>query len=193
MEVAITNGQTSFKDIYFRDKTKVLSMCFMNVGDLFWSITKSNPYSTKETFDISKDEKDIYMLFNKLYRDVSQARLYDNPGDNYLKRKLLERNLFNPETQTIEWHSDETYFDSDDVIRIIKQKDNYHLEFTRPEKYEDPYHFDSPRMIHIRFRNSGSYYHPFNVAFMNMFKDAQNLRERGFEDLHSKDDIELEM
>ena len=66
----------------------------------------------------------------------------------------------------------------DDVVRIIKQENNYHLEFTRPEEYEDPYHWGSNKIIAIRFRNSGSYYDPFNVAFMSMFNSAQKLKER---------------
>ena len=187
MEVAIRSGQTDFKDIFIKYQNKVLSMYFMNVGDLFWSINKSNPHSIKETFDIPQTERDIYSLFDKLYKDINQAKLFKEQDDDYIKRKLFERNLFNPETKTIEWHSDETYFDSDDIVRIIKQKDNYHLEFTRPKVYEDSFHMGSPRMIYIRFRNTGSYYHPFNLAFMKMFKDAQFLQERGFKGLHKQD------
>ena len=64
------------------------------------------------------------------------------------------------------------------ALAILKQENNYHLEFTRPEKYEDPYHWGSSRIIAIRFRNSGSYYEPFNVAFMRMFNSAQKLKEK---------------
>lgn len=156
-------------------------MFFMNVGDLFWSISKENPDSLKEEFNIPKSESEIFELFEKLYSDVENARVLDegnSKSNNNFKRCLTDRNFFNKETKTIEWHSDETYFDSDDVVKIIKQKDNYHLEFTRPKKYEDPYHWDSPTMISIRFRNSGSYYSPFNIIFMRMFQKAQDLEER---------------
>ena len=182
MEILFKEGQTDFKDVHIKNDNKIFSMYFMNVGDLFWTINKSEPYSIKETFDIPVKEKEIYKLFDDLYKTVSKARIIDARDDKYLKNKLVERELFNKETKTIKWHSDATYFDSDDVVKIIKEKDNYHLEFTRPEKYEDPFHMGSGRMISIRFRNSGSYYDPFNIAFMEMFRNAQKLKERTFEE-----------
>lgn len=178
MEVLLRDGQTKAKDIHFKNESKIFSMCFMNVGDLFWFINKSEPYSTKETFDIPSTERDVYQLFDELYSSISNCKTIDEKENEYLNRKLSERNLFDTNTKTIEWHSDATYFDSDDVVKIIKEEDNYHLEFTRPEKYEDPYHMGSGKIISIRFRNSGSYYEPFNNAFMNMFNNAQKLKER---------------
>ena len=35
----------------------------------------------------------------------------------------------------------------------------------------------SGKIISVRFRNSGSYYDPFNIAFMQMFRNAQKLKE----------------
>ena len=187
MEVLLKDGQTEYKDIHIKKGNKIFSMCFMGVGDLFWHINKSEPSSTEETFDIPVTEPEIYKLFDDLYKSISTANIFDNEGDEYLKRKLIERNLFDKTTRTIEWHSDATYFESDDVVKIIKQENNYHLEFTRPEEYEDPYHWGSSRIIAIRFRNSGSYYDPFNVAFMSMFNSAQKLKERDSRDTHSEE------
>lgn len=193
MEVVIKNGQTSLKDIHIKNQNNIFSMIFMDVGDLFWTINKSNRDSTKEIMIIPQTEKDIYKLFDKLYNDINQAKLFEEHGDDFIKQKLLERNLFNPQTHTIEWHSDDTLFDSDDVVKIIKKENSYQLEFTRPEEYEDPYHRGSSRMISIRFRNSGSYYDPFNIAFMNMFREAQNLRQKEFKGLHNLDSEENEL
>lgn len=179
MEVKLKEGQAGFKDVIIKKDNKLFSMFFMGVGDLFWSIKKEKSNSLKEEFDIPKSESDIYKLFDDLYTDASIGKVFDKE-DDFFKRYVTHRNFFNKETNTIEWHSDETYFDSDDIVKIKKEKDNYHLEFTRPEKYEDPYHYGSSRMITIRFRNSGSYYHPFNLIFMRMFKNAQNLKERKY-------------
>lgn len=177
MDVKLKEGLAGYKDVIMRKDNKIFSMFFMGVGDLFWSISKETPDSLKETFDISKSESDVYELFDELYENASKGKVLEE-DDGFFKSQITHRNFFNSEAKTIEWHSDETYFESDDVVKIIKQKDNYHLEFTRPKKYEDPYHYGSPRMISIRFRNSGSYYHPFNIIFMKMFQKAQNLRER---------------
>ena len=182
LEVLLKDGQTQAKDIYIKNGDKIFSMCFMNVGDLFWCINKSKPFSTKETFDVPETERDIYKLFDDLYKNISTANIFNDQCNEYLTKQLTERNLFNESTKTIEWHSDATYFDSDDVVRIIKQENNYHLEFTRPEKYEDSFHMGSGKIICIRFRNSGSYYEPFNIAFMRMFNSAQKLKQKDCRD-----------
>ena len=187
MEVLLRDGQTEYKDIHIQKGNKILSICFMGVGDLFWYINKSEPLSTKETFDIPATERDIYKLFDDLYKSISTANIFNNQSNQYLERKLTERNFFDKVTQTIEWHSDATYFESDDIVKIVKQENNYHLEFTRPEKYEDPYHWGSNKIIAIRFRNSGSYYAPFNIAFMRMFNNAQKLQERDSRDTNREE------
>ena len=187
MEVILRDGQTEYKDIHIKNGNKIFSMCFMGVGDLFWHINKSEPSSTKETFDIPSTEREVYKLFDDLYKCISTANIFNNQSDEYLKNKLTERNFFNKDTKTIEWHSDATYFESDDVVKIIKQEDNYHIEFTRPEEYEDPYHWGSSKIIAIRFRNSGSYYVPFNIAFMRMFNSAQKLKGKYFSNPNSEE------
>ena len=58
MEILFKDGQTKAKDIHIKNGDKIFSMCFMNVGDLFWFINKSNTYSTKETFDIPSTYKE---------------------------------------------------------------------------------------------------------------------------------------
>ena len=187
MEVLLRDGQTEYKDIHIQEGHKIFSMCFMGVGDLFWHINKSEPNSTIETFDIPSTEIEIYKLFDDLYKSISTANIFDNQSDEYLEKKLTERNFFDNTTKTIEWHSDATYFESDDIVKIIRQNNNYHLEFTRPEQYEDPYHWGSKKIIAIRFRNSGSYYAPFNVAFMRMFNNAQKLKVRDNRDANSEE------
>lgn len=171
MEVLIKEGQSKTKDVHIRDNGKVFSMFYMNVGDIFWAVNKSDVNSTLETFDIPKSEKDIYSLFDELFDEIRKSR------NNSL------RNLYDSEMNTIEWHSDETYFDSDDIVKIIKQDNNYHLEFTRPDQYEDPFHLGSPSRIYIRFRTSGSYYNWLYVPFVNMYNKSQQLKERGFEEI----------
>ena len=164
--VEISDGSTKeFKDIRIKSGNKILLMCFIGNQDLYWAINKSSSDSLKESIEISNEDRDIFELFDNLYNDVKDCKPHGKK-DRYFQNVLAVRNFFNEEAKTIEWHSDETYFDSDDVVKIIKQKENYHLEFTRPKKYEDPYHWYSPRMISIRFRNSGSYYSPFNIIFM---------------------------
>ena len=171
MEVLVKEGQSKTKDVHIRNNGKILSMFYMNVGDIFWAINKSDVNSTIETFDIPKSEGDIYCLFDTLFDEICKSR------NNSL------RNLYDSKTNVIEWHSDETYFDSDDIVKIIKQDNNYHLEFTRPGQYEDPFYLGSPSRICIRFRTSGSYYDKLDVPFVKMYRKSQRLKERGFEEI----------
>ena len=187
LEVLLRDGQTDYNDIHIQNGNKIFSMCFMRVGDLFWYINKSEPNSTKETFDIPATEIEIYKLFDELYKRISTANIFDNSSDEYLEERLTRRNFFNKSTKTIEWHSDATYFESDDVVKITQQENNYHIEFTRPKEYEDPFHWGSNKIIAIRFRNSGSYYDPFNIAFMRMFNSAQKLKERDSRDTNNEE------
>ena len=191
LEVKIKDGSTKeFKDIYIKNGNKVLSMTFAGTLDLYWAINKSNTDSLKESIEIPKVDKDIYKLFDELYNNVQNCKIFEKPNKFY-KYVLSDRNLFNEEANTIEWHSDETYFDSDDIVKIIKEKDKYKIEFTRPAEYEDPFYLGSSKMIYIRFRNSGSYYHPFNTVFMKMFRNAQNLRQRGFGNIQNENQLEI--
>lgn len=93
MEVLLRDGQIEYKDIHIKKGNKIFSMCFMSVGDLFWHINKSELFSTKETFDIPATETEIYKLFDDLYKNISTANIFDNESDEYLERKLTERNL----------------------------------------------------------------------------------------------------
>ena len=189
--VEISDGSTKeFKDVRIKAGNKILLMCFMGNQDLYWAINTSSFDSLKESIEISSEDKDIFELFDNLYNDVKDCKPYGKK-DKYFQHVLADRNFFNEEAKTIEWHSDETYFDSDDIVKIIKKDDKYRIEFTRPEEYEDPFYLGNAHMISIRFRNSGSYYHPFNAVFMRMFKEAQKLKERDFKDL--RDDSEHEI
>lgn len=177
MEIIFREGQGSSKDVCIKDKDKSLWIFFMNVGDLYWSINKSTPDSLFETFDISESEKEIYQLFDTLYYDISNGIVFDKRTAEKYKRFNTIRNLFNEETKTIEWHSDETYFDSDDVVKIIKQDHNYHIEFSRPEKYKDPFFQGSYSSIYIRFCTSGGFYSPFHVCFVRMYRNLLTRKE----------------
>ena len=175
MEIVVKDGQGNFKDICLKSNGKELWMFFTNVGDLYWSIGKSTLESTMETFDIPDTEREIFSLFDKLYYEIENGIIFSKRDSKRYKLLNRNRNLFNPVTKIIEWHSDETYFDSDDVVKIIKQEHNYHIEFTRPEAYKDPFYLGSGKNIYIRFRTSGSYYHPFHACFVRLYKNMLQL------------------
>lgn len=192
----------------FKQGNKILEITFGGNLDLYWSLSiiKEHKLTTeetvsamydevKETFIITKENYFIYSLFEELYSDIKESRIFipiikpvkdeadaDLNEDEFDHQKYNERHknmptfkkLFNGET--IEWRSDEEEFSVANRVTIEKIDDTFVLEFTRPYLSESKRFSGllfSPNNIHIRFRNSGSTYDPYNVIFMRMFNKLQ--------------------
>ena len=96
-----------------------------------------------------------------------RCRLYNKSNYN---------ELFNQNTRTITWHSDETAWLVSNILTIKEEKDIFIIEFTTQEYIKGYDHdFNSPNYIPIRFRNSGSFYDPFNLIFMRMYNNIKNI------------------
>lgn len=150
-----------------------------------------------ETFTITKDNYRIYELFKSLIEDVKTSNVFTPSPEkivaedeevitlppSYKQIKEVEERNEELKQQAgyqriidgdaIIWHSDEETYDIADVLRISEQDDNIILEFYRPELSGDKFSIRRPGNISIRFRNSGSYYLPFNIVFMRMFNKLQ--------------------
>ncbi len=164
-----------------------------------------------DTFTITKENYQIYSLFKKLLDDIKNANVYtpmcdtelteddeliELPPtyDEILRTKRLNEELKRREAyqrindgEAITWHSDEEPYDIADVLRMSEVDDCIILEFLRPELTGEKMGIRSPSSISIRFRNSGSYYNPFNIAFMNMYRELQKFDpeyDREFHQIH---------
>ena len=63
----------------------------------------------------------------------------------------------------IKWYSDDMPLENASSLEIKKQEDTYSITFFQgKEEYDFP-------TYSVRFRNSGSRYHPYNFAFMSMY------------------------
>lgn len=189
----------------YEDK-KCLSFIYGENGDLYWSINSSNG---DFSFDIKKDNLDIYVLFERLFDDIENININDKINvPLYLEtdeekleyineyKKRLERDkvkyrkfnfsnyneLFDKENNTITWHSDETAHEVSNVLKIKKYNDLFKLNFF-VQPYIEGYDrdFNSSIYIPIRFSNSGSFYQPFNNIFMRMYNDMKNIVVDDFE------------
>lgn len=198
-------------NFYLINESKTLSIIFGGNLDLYWTLdirnTKTNDELKKtmyeeysEIFTITKENYFIYSLFDELYEDIKNARIYEeeiiiNKDDEYsidendiplrimTKEEIEKRNNEYKERyfykllydgEKIEWHSDEEPYEIANRVVIRKQDDNFVLEFIRPELTKDKsFIFNMPGRISIRFRNSGSTYDPFNIIFMKMFHKLQ--------------------
>ena len=159
---------------------------------------------TTKKFIITKENYGIYQLFEKLYQDIENINFYEEEEfiplyieneeekEAYLleyrkqkeedKKRYRQLNwsnyneLFNKETKTITWYSDETAYKVANILRIKQAKDIFLLEFII-QPYINGYDkdFHTNYYIPIRFRNSGSRYNPFNALFMRMYNNMLNI------------------
>ncbi len=189
MKVVLKDSEYKTKDINLIDGDKTLSILFAGTGDLYWIIKNSN--HTEEDYDcfeISKENYQVYLLFETLLNDIRTINIFDKTSyieyietDEEKKRyrmfnKSYYNDLYDEDTNTITWVSDENGFEVANMVTIKKIDDKFLVEFKK-QPYIDGYERESniQGIIGIRFRNSGSRYEPFNIVFMRMFDKLQQI------------------
>ena len=202
----VTKEKTDFgNSVTINDDDKSLNFVFGGNLDLYWNLVDRNgDIAENNKFIITKENYGIYALFETLFYDIENINLYDDDKDiplyieseeekeEYLRRKeqeiekdkfnYRERNysnyneLFNKDTNTITWYSDETAHKVANILTIKKEEDKFIVEF-KTQPYVPGYEldFNSDFDISIRFRNSGSSYDPFNFLFMKMYNNMENI------------------
>jgi hypothetical protein len=218
MEITRYKGYDSYT-YEFKEQDKTLIISFGGNLDLYWTLRLNKEYETYEEtqeeiydiFTITKENYEIYSLFETLIKDVKDANVYtpnkiceineNNEVEFYppsyeeikrtaqrneeLKQEYGYQRIMND--NCIEWHSDEEPYNIADVVKISQQDENILIEFYRPKLTEEKFGMRFPGTVTIRFRNSGSYYHPFNFVFMRHFNKLQEfdpVLDNEFHQLH---------
>ena len=187
--------------IFLTENDKDLGFVYGGNLDLYWTLHSSN-VEKDNSFTITKENYELYRLFVELFYDLDTINIFDEEIPFYLDteeeiREYLVRHqkyveeskkryrlynhsnyneLYNPESKTITWYSDETNHNVANYLKIKQEKDTFKIEFfTQKNKdgYDDD--FKSNYYIPIRFRNSGSSYDPFNMLFMKMYNNLTKL------------------
>ena len=189
-------------NIFFSEDNDTFIISFGGNGDLYWTM-RSKIDSNNHNFIISKENYEVYRLFEELFDDIENIKIFEEENipfyieteeekqeylENYKEEIAYEKNkyrlfnhsnyneLFNKENNTITWYSDETNHEVANILKIKKENEIFKLEF-----YIQPYvegydrDFNSLNYIPIRFRNSGSLYEPFNVVFMRMYQKMKQV------------------
>ena len=167
--------------VVLEDENKKLVIQYFNNGDLYWVISDNNN-SCMKTFEITKEDYQIYELFELLYNDIKRKNIYNvyeeikkcTSKEQLLKvyRKYEEHNKYIKEyndlniSDSITWVSDNRNYDIANQVTILKEEDKYVLVFNLR---------DYQSHNSIRFSNSGSRYSPYNRCFMKHFKNLINL------------------
>ena len=177
----IPNEREKCYDIELIDNNKNLKILFAGNLDLYMILSNNEiiPYGKNISlyFDITKEDYDIYSIFDSLYEDIINGRPFgsDSLSSDYdytrqeEYKKLVDSNL------NINWISDDGPPEIEDMLKISKiDNDTYRLTFIRNDKPMD-FGFKHHMGISVRFRNSGSRYNPFNCLFMKMYHELQEI------------------
>lgn len=156
--------------------------------DLYWS----NIYChnlleepNSKFFTITKENYFLYSLFEELYENIKNCNIFtfteadalfcENDKEirdrkleiESLNNNLRKREEYNPnrlfKDGIIEWHCDDFAYEDASILKIKKEEDNFEVIFEKSREENMSLTYS------VRFRNSGSRYSLFNIAFMRMY------------------------
>lgn len=178
---------------------KHLDVLFGGNGDIYWiydnyEVADVEEDSMYEAFEIPSTEPGIYKIFNELYEDLVNCRIFVPeinelyPGQikedeerchrsNEDLKKDYRYNLL-VKDKVITWYSDEEYHEIAEIVRITKTETGILLEFIRQSTRDDMGSLRLPGWYSIRFRTSGSTYTPCDMVFWRHFNNLQNYEEQ---------------
>lgn len=208
MEVIKQKSEVGTYDICIKESDeKSLALVWGGNGDLYWLLDDLKEIDVKDdpmydSFNITKENYALYSLFEELYDDLMQGRIYlpeqhmnTNVEDlTEEEKEEVERfNAYEIEHAALEnedikqsrryqlltadnvvtWYSDEEQRSHAEIVRISKQEDSILLEFIRQTKKDDQGQTRLPGYYSIRFRTSGSTYTPCDLVFTRHFLKMQ--------------------
>lgn len=134
---------------------------------------------TADIFGPITEEEINHIIFTS---EMNDEDYHDNLKKEIENRKIIQEKLKQKEAEqlliqngVITWKSDEYAEEITPFVQIKRLENAYKLEFGKPiipQEYQneaDLMLYD-PRVITVRFRNSGSRYDPFNVLFMKLYQ-----------------------
>lgn len=164
----------SFYDFTLVEGDKKLHIDYAGVMDTYWLMEdgkKLKPWEDSEiVFEITKEDYEIYELFDILYNEVVSG--YPNGMDKDFKNTQEYKKLV--DNGSITWISDNGPEEYEDRVVISKEADSIKLRFIR-NPLTDKFELKSPWYISVRFRNDGSKYRYFHTSFANLYNKIQGI------------------
>ena len=161
-------------DFYLKDEDKILSIMFAGNLDLYWTLdirnTKTNEeikeiwykeYS--ETFRITKENYFIYSLFEDLYEDIKNARIYEREI-----RKNSDEEIFALDEEL----SVDNIDDIDTPIKIMTEKEIEERNNEYKERYFYKLLFDGEK---VEWHSDEEPYDIANVIVIKKVNDTIEL------------------
>lgn len=177
----VTKGKNGNGYDYFVINTDdgAFTISFEGNLDLYWAYKyHGNILELPEThtIHITKENCTVYYLIDALYQRIINGVPYDDideeSRDYFFNWTLSDKN---PQALVKDgvvcWHSDDYQYENASSVSIAPGDEEYLITFEKSKLTYD----DGLMMSYaVRFRNSGSRYHPFNFAFMKMYADFKN-------------------
>ena len=129
------------------------------------------------SFEITKENNEIYMLFDKLFKSIASCLIVEDSefdiqmGFNHadainkeIKTSSIYKELFFEDS--INYHSDNYIYEEATILKIVSGQDKYILNFISKEK---------DIMPHIEIANSGSRYGLLHIPFMYLYNDLSKI------------------
>ena len=176
------NFDDSSYDYQIKEGNQALQIVFAGNLDLYFRLVPNRPVGLENvsfSFDITKENFEIYTIFEALYQEVMEGKVFDDPREfsclhidrDYKETEEYKRLVHG---KKIEWISDDGPRELEDRMTIEPGEDCYHLTFYRNDKPLDA-GFKGHHGISVRIRNSGSWYSPFNCIFMKAYQRLQHI------------------
>lgn len=198
MKIKRVKNDMGCYDYQFIEGNKVLRIFYAGNLDLYMSLANGEMFGEENksiSFDITKEDYEVYTIFDTLYKDVISGNVFETMEDGSqedfgLKDYKVSFQYCNlvDENMNINWVSDDGILEAEDSLTFsLIDNDTYRFTFNRNDKPLGD-GFKSDGCISVRFRNSGSRYDPFNCPFMFMYQRLQNLDP----DVHQVHMVELD-
>lgn len=179
IDIDIYKNSNNYDVIYVKTEDGDFSIAFAGNLDLYWTYHPNTPFleaPDEHTIRITKENYYLYTCFEELMKAIKN----DTPNSNSLfecdKNKVPKYNSSKEigllTNNTICWHSDDFVYDEASLVAIRQEDEQFNVTFKKSSNKE---YFQT---FSVRFRNSGSRYDPFNIAFMNMYN---KLREYDYQ------------
>lgn len=173
-------------DFKITSEDNTLGIMFGGNGDLYFYVKKTIMNQKQIiNFEITKGNYILYKLFESLYNQIINCDIYrldeyeleffdeqeaeekramNQEWNEELKQSSVYKNLV--KDGVISWRHDDQIYEQANILNIHKEDEKYRLEFVEQTQEWSPF-------LDVRFRNSGSRYSPFNMAFMDFYRELQ--------------------
>lgn len=200
MKITKRKSEIGTYDIRIEEsEDKHLDVLFGGNGDIYWiydnfEVAYAEEDSMYEAFEIPSTEIGLYKIFNELYEDLVNCRIFVPeknelyPGQLKEDEERCQRSNEDLKTdyrynllvkdRVITWYSDEEYREIAEIVRITKNETGILLEFIRQSTRDDMGSLRLPGWYSIRFRTSGSTYTPCDMVFWRHFDNLQHYEEQ---------------